>query len=208
MRVSCAAPGGGSSTPTRLGPWHQAYWASRRDLCIRVTFAARSIARTRAINSGATIAVIGATSPLSTAVPFIDSVIIIGTGFFGVVGTDITRSRTSEVSFRSVDAGRMLDQSRWCRHCPAGPHHARAMAGSIVQVRPDRSAGSTGASGPASEGDGERGSGTQRGEPVRNRPQTGSVCACDLRGSGRPQDNAAADSGIVVAGTPARMIGL
>ena len=127
----------------------QAYWASRRDLCIRVTFAARSIARTRAINSGATIAVIGATSPLSTAVPFIDSVIIIGTGFFGVVGTDITRSRTSEVSFRSVDAGRMLDQSRWCRHCPAGPHHARAMAGSIVQVRPDRSSGRDGQQAPS-----------------------------------------------------------
>ncbi len=43
---------------------------------------------------------------------------IIRTGFFGVVGTDITRSRTSEVSFRSFDAGRMLDQSRWHRHCP------------------------------------------------------------------------------------------
>jgi hypothetical protein len=36
----------------------------------------------------------------------------------GVVGTDIARSRTSEVSFRSVDSGRMLDQSRWHRHCP------------------------------------------------------------------------------------------
>ena len=33
----------------------------------------------------------------------------------------------------------------------------------------------------AAQADGERGSGTQRGEPVRKRPQAGSVCACDLR---------------------------
>ena len=62
---------------------------------------------------------------------------IIGTGFFGVVGTDIPRSRTSEASFRSFDAGRMLDQSRWHRHCPG------------VRARRGPSAGPDGQQGPS-----------------------------------------------------------
>jgi hypothetical protein len=99
--------------------------------------------------------------------------VIIGAGFVGVVGTDIARSRTSEVSFRSVDAGRMLDQSRWHRHCPG----FRARRGPFVGS--GRSAGAFGWSLRPMLGEGVPLSGPIRGQ---KRPRPASVCACDLRG--------------------------
>jgi hypothetical protein len=48
--------------------------------------------------------------------------------FVLVSGTRTHRSLSSEVSFRSFDAVRMLDQSRWHRHCP----DVRARRGTVV----------------------------------------------------------------------------
>ena len=108
----------------------QAYWASRLDRRVVRVFMARRIARTRAINSGATVAAFGSTGPsASTAmVSLVSGSSFIVSAFVLVSGTRTHRSRTSEVSFRSFDAGRMLDQSRWHRHCPG----VRARRGPFV----------------------------------------------------------------------------
>jgi hypothetical protein len=89
----------------------ETYWASRRDRCIRVIFIARRLARTRASSSGAAIGFSISPSSTTTRPSFIGSVII-GTGIFAVSGTCAHRSLTGEVSLRSFDAVRMLDQSK------------------------------------------------------------------------------------------------